>query len=136
MNAASAGLPFVAVTGTARSGEMTPLHVHDREEALEVLEGTVVLHVGDETMRLDAGTTLVTPAGVPHAFRVESSVARYISSARAVSAGRYEDFLCAVARPAAMNEDEVALLAVLGVPNGIAVLGSPGALPAGGGSRA
>jgi uncharacterized protein YjlB len=109
------------------------LHVHDREETLEVLEGRVVLHAGGESRSLAAGESTVAPAGVPHALRVASPVARYVVTARAEAPGRYEDFLEAVAHPAALDEAEAAALAVLGEPNGIAVLGPPGALPPGAG---
>ncbi|MFW6448200.1 MAG: cupin domain-containing protein [Halobacteriota archaeon] len=44
-----------------------PPHVHGREdETFHVLEGEVVLTVGDETVVADAGTIVHGPRGVPH----------------------------------------------------------------------
>lgn len=46
-----------------------PLHVHDAEdEALYVLEGSVVVRLGDERHELGAGSFAWMPRGVPHAF--------------------------------------------------------------------
>lgn len=124
-------MTVIAVERVGRAGQMSPLHVHDREETLRVLEGSIVLYAGGETRTLGPGESTVAPAGVAHALRVTSPVARYVVTTRAGAPGRYEDFLRAVALPAALDEGETAALAVLGEPNGIAVLGPPGALPPG-----
>lgn len=46
-----------------------PLHVHnERDEIFEVLEGRFRFHCAHETFDIAAGTTVVVPRGVPHAW--------------------------------------------------------------------
>ncbi|MFW6152834.1 MAG: cupin domain-containing protein [Halobacteriota archaeon] len=50
-----------------------PPHVHEREdETFHVVEGEVVLTIGDETTVADAGTIVHGPRGVPHGHANES----------------------------------------------------------------
>ena len=126
---------LAVVESTIRRGEMPPLHAHDEDEAFYVLEGSIVLHAGDETVRLQAGDAFVAQKGLPHTHRAESENARYLTMTFARSVGRYEDFLRAVGRPAtaepgwASGEEEAAV-AAMSHADGIAILGAPGALPA------
>jgi unsaturated pyranuronate lyase len=46
-----------------------PLHAHEEEQALIVLEGTLEVEVGGEVVRLGAGQVAHIPAWVPHAAR-------------------------------------------------------------------
>lgn len=51
-----------------------PPHVHSREEeAFYVLDGTVTFQVAGETRVLTAGMFANMPAGMPHAFKNEST---------------------------------------------------------------
>src|SRR5215831_17654946 len=55
-------------------GFSPPLHVHRTEdEVFHVLEGEVRVRVRDQEHRLRVGDSLLTPKGVPHTYRVESS---------------------------------------------------------------
>ena len=131
-------LPGVAsmalVESTLSAGLMPPLHAHDEDEAFHVLEGSVTVYAGGETVELEAGDSYIAPRGVPHTHRAASDRARWLSTTFVSSAGLYEDFVRAVGTPLADGgiaptvEDEAALLA-FGAPNGIAVLGPPGMLP-------
>jgi mannose-6-phosphate isomerase-like protein (cupin superfamily) len=59
---------------TQPPGIATPLHVHRREaEAFYVLEGTMIYEAGGEMFRLQAGSFMFLPPGVPHRFRVTGS---------------------------------------------------------------
>jgi len=50
-----------------------PLHTHSREtEVTHVLEGTLVVQVGDEVIKAGPGAYVVKPAGVRHTFWNES----------------------------------------------------------------
>lgn len=50
-----------------RAGQANPRHCHPNcEEALYLLRGRLDHSVGDRTVRLEAGDTLVIPAGVFH----------------------------------------------------------------------
>ena len=51
-----------------------PPHTHSREEeGFYVLEGEIVLSVGDERLAISAGMFANMPVGVEHAFKNESS---------------------------------------------------------------
>ena len=116
---------------------MTPLHVHPDDEVVYVVEGALTLFVNDERVRLEAGDMFAAPRGIPHALVVESKEARYLSATVARSATRYEDFLRAVAVPkeapsSSWHESgDASRLAAIAAPNGIGVLGEPGAAAAG-----
>ena len=46
-----------------------PLHLHRKHaDAFYVLEGEIEFRLGDETIRAGAGTFVLVPPGVPHAF--------------------------------------------------------------------
>jgi quercetin dioxygenase-like cupin family protein len=45
------------------------LHVHEREDELVyVLEGTIEVTLGDQTMKATAGALALLPRGIPHGF--------------------------------------------------------------------
>lgn len=49
-------------------GTAIPLHTHNVEECVLVLEGEATVIVADETFCVDAGVSTWVPAGVPHRF--------------------------------------------------------------------
>jgi hypothetical protein len=115
---------------------MSPLHVRDRGETVQVLEGEVTFYVGAEVVHARAGDVVVVPPSAPRTFRVSSERARWLVVTDLRSPARYEDFARAVAPadPAATgsawpSEDEVASLRAIAAANGITVLGPPGTLP-------
>ena len=115
---------------------MTPLHVHPEDEVLYVLEGALTLFVNDERVRLEAGDAFTAPRAIPHTLVVDSREVRYLSATLARSATRYEDFLRAVAVPGEESSSswqesgDASRLAAIAAPNGIGVLGEPGAIGA------
>jgi quercetin dioxygenase-like cupin family protein len=129
------GLAVVARTG--RRGEMSPLHVHPEDEVVYVVEGALTLFVDDEPVRLVAGDSFAAPREIPHTLVVESREARYLSATVARSAARYEDFLRAVAVPSEgsslswQESGDASRLSAIAAPNGIDVLGEPGAVGSG-----
>jgi quercetin dioxygenase-like cupin family protein len=61
-------------------GKMTPLHRHpDADELVYVLEGEILVHIGDRVQRIGSGGMTMTPRGVPHAFMVTSDGARLLA---------------------------------------------------------
>ena len=124
---------LAVVETTIRRGHMPPLHRHDADEAFYVLEGTLTVHAGEESVRLEAGEAFLAPRDLPHTHQAESDRVRYLSVTFARSLGRYEDFLRAVGAPTGegwRTADEAGTVAGISRPNGITVLGPPGALPA------
>lgn len=74
------GGAFFLFEDAMTAGKMTPLHRHpDEDEAVYVLEGEVLVHIGDREQRVGPGGMALSPRGVPHAFRVLSRVARLLT---------------------------------------------------------
>ena len=77
----------------------TPLHVHYTEdEGFYVVDGSVTIHVGDETVELAAGQHAFGPRDVPHKFRVGPDGARMIW---VLTPGGFDSFVEDVSVPAA-----------------------------------
>src|SRR5919201_207646 len=69
--AADTGGQFTIVEVTCGPGFEAPLHVHHREdEAFWILDGSVTLYVGDETIPASAGDYAFGPREVPHRYTV------------------------------------------------------------------
>jgi len=49
-------------------GTGLPLHSHNVEESVLILEGEAVAEIGDESVDLVAGQATWVPAGIPHRF--------------------------------------------------------------------
>ena len=132
---ATAGAPsgLAVVELRVRAGETTPLHVHDEDEVVRALEGSVVVHLPGKALTLPAGDAHVIPLGVPHAVAGGDEGARYLTMSHVRSAGDYERFVRAAAVPETgfsgepVAEEERAL-SLAAEANGISVLGPPGAV--------
>ncbi len=123
------GLAVVEVK--VRAGHMTPLHVHDEDEAIRVIEGTVVVYVAGEVVTLGPGDARVAVGGEPHAVSAGAAGARYLTTSFVRSVERYEAFVRAVALPESPSAEtriveEERALALVAEANGITVLGPPG----------
>jgi quercetin dioxygenase-like cupin family protein len=90
----------------------SPVHTHQHEDEYSiVLTGVVGVQVGDRTREADAGTVIVKPRGVPHAFwNPTDSPARLLEI---ISPGGFERYF----------EELGALLAQAGPPDPAAVAG-------------
>ena len=70
---------YALIEVEGRSGFATPFHLHDREtEGFYVVEGEVTFVIGERTTKGKAGTFAFVPAGMPHAFRFDSSEAKLL----------------------------------------------------------
>jgi mannose-6-phosphate isomerase-like protein (cupin superfamily) len=125
---------FCVIEMRGRRGSMPPLHVHRRdEEAFFVLDGELLLFVGEEEVRLGAGRCVVAPREVPHTYRVESERARWLD---VNTPAGFERFVSEVAVPAAEEglpppgrAADPGALAAAAASQGIEILGPPGTLP-------
>jgi len=78
--AAETGGAFILFEDVLEQGKVTPWHSHpDSAESLYVLEGEIVLRVGEEDHTVGAGGFVYLPVGVAHAFRVTSPMARLLA---------------------------------------------------------
>jgi quercetin dioxygenase-like cupin family protein len=130
---AAAGAPseLAVVQVQAQPGEATPLHVHDEDEVVRTLEGSVILHLPGKALTLPAGDAHAIPLGVPHAVAAGGAGARYLTMSHVRSVEEYQRFVRAIAVPddEAGYEpvpEEERTLALTARVNGISVLGPPG----------
>ncbi|MDQ2675989.1 MAG: cupin domain-containing protein, partial [Actinomycetota bacterium] len=70
---------FCLVDEEASRGESVPLHRHPEDmESFYVLDGELMIFIGDQGTRAPAGSFAHIPGGTVHGFRVESETARYL----------------------------------------------------------
>jgi quercetin dioxygenase-like cupin family protein len=110
------------------AGSMPPVHVHDEDETVCVVEGRMTFYVGGDLLDVRAGDSFVAPKGVPHTYRVESDGgARWLSVTKT---GRFEAFVRAVGHlPAGLSVRTAIAFTAAAAENGIEIVGPPGALP-------
>ena len=112
---------------TMPEGAMPPVHVHDEDETISVLDGRLTFYIGSDVLEAHAGDSFVAPKGVAHTYRVESEEARWLSVTKP---GRFEDFVRAVgALPTGLNVRTAVAFTAAAARNGIEIVGPPGALP-------
>ena len=54
--------------GIVGVGAGAPLHYHEADEIIVIMEGMLEVRLGDEARRVGADHTLVVPPNVPHSF--------------------------------------------------------------------
>jgi mannose-6-phosphate isomerase-like protein (cupin superfamily) len=97
-SAADTGGEYTLVEITAPAGLETPLHVHHGEdEGFYVLEGSVTIYVGDETVELGPGQHAFGPREIPHRFAVGPDGAHMIW---VLTPGGFEGLIEATSVPA------------------------------------
>jgi quercetin dioxygenase-like cupin family protein len=70
---------FALIEAVGRRGNVPPPHIHHREdEIFYVLEGEIVVSVGDRTIKGTPGTIIFLPRGVRHSFTIESEQFRML----------------------------------------------------------
>jgi quercetin dioxygenase-like cupin family protein len=70
---------FALIEAVGRRGNVPPPHIHHREdEIFYVLEGEIVVSVGDRTIRGTPGTMIFLPRDVRHSFTIESEKSRML----------------------------------------------------------
>jgi quercetin dioxygenase-like cupin family protein len=74
------GGEFALFESTGTRGHSAPKHRHlHASETFVVLEGEMLVEVGDEQRTAGAGDVAVLPRGVPHTFVIVSATARYLT---------------------------------------------------------
>ncbi|HWM08395.1 MAG TPA: cupin domain-containing protein [Solirubrobacteraceae bacterium] len=98
-SAAVTGGQYTLLEITAPAGLQTPLHVHYRDdEGFYVLDGSVTIEVGEETVELGPGQHAYGPRNIPHRFTVGPDGAHMIW---VLTPGGFDDFVADVSVPAA-----------------------------------
>ena len=97
-SAADTGGRYTLVEIPAPAGLQTPRHVHYREdEGFYVLEGSLTIEVGDETVELGPGRHGFGPREIPHRFTVGPEGARMLW---VLTPGGFEDLIDEASVPA------------------------------------
>jgi mannose-6-phosphate isomerase-like protein (cupin superfamily) len=97
-SAADTAGQYTLVEVTAPPGLESPLHVHYTEdEGFYVLEGSVTIVVGDETVELAAGQHAFGPRDIPHRFTVGPDGARMLW---VLTPGGFENLIHEASAPA------------------------------------
>ena len=118
----------------APPGDSPPLHVHRSEdETFYVLDGELLLKIGETQMAARPGDTLRAPKGVPHTYRVESAAgARWLTimvghgfESFVRSLGRQAEHGGLPARSGPPTHHEVQSLAAQATRYGIDLVGPP-----------
>jgi mannose-6-phosphate isomerase-like protein (cupin superfamily) len=75
---------------TEPQGSGPPLHVHHNcDETFYVVDGELVIVVGDERIEAGPGDFVFGPSGVPHAYVVRSAQAELLASFASASMDRF-----------------------------------------------
>jgi quercetin dioxygenase-like cupin family protein len=106
------------------AGDMPPLHVHHtHDEGFLLLEGKLSLFLPDREIALRPGEFVLAPRGIPHAYQVGDSPARWlVLSTPAGFEGFVEDV-------AALDEVTPEALTATAAAYGIEILAPPGTRP-------
>jgi quercetin dioxygenase-like cupin family protein len=119
---------FFLLEDVMARGKCTPLHKHpEADETVYVLEGEILVNIGDQERRVRTGGMTFTPRGLPHAFVVLSARARVLTFQ---TPGVGEGFYRGASEPATEASAGTIDLARLQAsakenPRGIEILGPP-----------
>jgi quercetin dioxygenase-like cupin family protein len=92
------GGQYSLIEQVARTGMATPLHVQPEDhESFYVLEGALTFYLQDsQPIPAEAGSFVHIPKGTPHAFQVDSEIARFLD----LTTPQHEYFMRAAGEPA------------------------------------
>lgn len=96
------GGAFLLFEDAMCAGKTTPLHIHEEDELLYVLEGEILVAIDGEEHQVGAGGVAFAPRGVPHAFLVTSPTARLLTL---LTPGSAEAFYRGASEPAGAEAD-------------------------------
>jgi quercetin dioxygenase-like cupin family protein len=85
---------------TIPEGMAPPLHMHDGDETVSVLEGSARFHIGEDTVELGPGSVVFLPAGTQETFEPIGQVRIQV----AYTPGGIDKFFAEVGEPAATRE--------------------------------
>jgi quercetin dioxygenase-like cupin family protein len=93
---------FLLFEDRMAEGKCTPLHTHDEDELLYVLEGELLVHIDGVDHPVGPHGLALAARGVPHAFLVTSPTARVLTLQ---TPGSAEAFYRGASEPAGEDDD-------------------------------
>jgi quercetin dioxygenase-like cupin family protein len=108
VDATHCGGRLLVMEGEILPGQLIPPHTHSREdECAYILSGVLMYQLGEEVRTVSAGTYVVKPRGVPHAFwNAGSEPARVMELHVPATFARFYDELAAVFAAYAAGTEE------------------------------
>jgi quercetin dioxygenase-like cupin family protein len=99
---------LLIMEGRVSPGELIPPHTHTREdECSYVISGEVMFQVGEDIITAAAGSYVIKPRGVPHAFwNLGGEPARVMELHVPATFARYYDEVGAIFADSAMSDHE------------------------------
>jgi quercetin dioxygenase-like cupin family protein len=99
-------------------GSGPPPHAHPWTESFYVLEGKLMITVGDKQTQVEAGTSVLVPAGSVHTFQVASPRARFITATSGGKASAFFRDLASTA-PGVPTDETMPLVIEVAKRNGL-----------------
>lgn len=99
-------------------GSGPPPHAHPWTECFYVLDGQVLVTVGDKDTLAEPGTSVLVPAGAVHTFQVASTRARFITATSGARASTFFRDLASTA-PGAPTDETMPLVIEVAKRNGL-----------------
>lgn len=119
---------LTVVESTGNRGHSTPRHRHLRAtETFVLLEGEMLIEVGDERREAAAGHVAILPRGIPHSFAVISPSVRYLTLHTPGGFDRFVHDLSVAS--AGTGPTDPATLAAIAAQHGIEMLGPGVSVP-------
>ena len=111
---------------TIPAGAAPPLHIHDCDETVYVVDGTLSYHIGGETFEGGPGSIFHVPAGTEEAFEPTSTLRIVVT----YEPGGIDKFFAEAGEPAKAREippaptspPDVARLAAIGARHGLQLI--------------
>jgi quercetin dioxygenase-like cupin family protein len=99
-------------------GSGPPPHAHPWTESFYVVEGELMVLVGDKQTHAGAGTSVLVPAGTVHTFQVASPQARFITTTSGDKASAFFRDLASTA-PGVPTDETMPLVIEVAKRNGL-----------------
>jgi quercetin dioxygenase-like cupin family protein len=104
----NAAYEMFELTGPLNSG--SPPHFHPWSETYYILEGTVEVLVGKETVQAVPGSSVTIPSNMVHTYRIASDTARFLVTTSTTAASRFfQDLHQASSQGACRLDDAIAI---------------------------
>jgi quercetin dioxygenase-like cupin family protein len=116
---------LTAIETVAAPGEGPPLHVHDEDEVIYILEGTFRVKLADTIHNAPPGSFVFIPGGTPHTWQnVDDQPARFFATVMPATAA-FERFFTRYAQLPAEERGVDAFARLAAATKAFRVLGAP-----------
>jgi quercetin dioxygenase-like cupin family protein len=119
------GGALTAIETVAAPREGPPIHVHDEDELIYIIEGEFRIKLGDTMQEASPGSFVFIPSGSPHAWQnVSDEEARFFAAVMPAAAG-FERFFVAYAQLSVQERGVAAFARLASETEAFRVVGPP-----------